>query len=743
MSNERPVFVVGVFRSGTSLLCSLLNQNPKLALMYECDIYNIPRPLLGRRFKRNWAERIEFFNQALSRHRLVARNDFSRLNAIRTPPDLYRAFGARKGAVVCGEKSPFYCSRLEQLHREYPNAFFILVWRNPVEVYRSVLNAGRTSRFFGRPGMLSRLIYHQEQAIRQADRIEKAGARILRVDYAKLVDQTESACREVSAFLGVPFDSRMLELEKADLSSIYYQPHHAHLRRGVIERQKYPQELVPPAIVRKLERYRRRWEIQLAAGPQTSSATNHSGPGRLEFFYHNAAGEALTFYDSLVRAAFEFLPLPWLRVYRLLRDWLVTTPSGSRDEKTSLLKDLREHWLTILTAMVLLSGVVFVHLHSNPHLMFLPFYWIPCALLVLVVNNRWATVFVLAASVIAPMVQFDGDPDYRSTGVIVWNLFARFTLLEMMTLTLGRIRLEFSRLEDQEKILAETAPESPAPPRLKFSIITPSFRNSDWLKLCIASVADQQDVEFEHIVQDACSDDGTQDWLPRDPRVKAFIEKDGGMYDAVNRGYRRATGDILAYLNCDEQYLPGALAAVAEFFEKNPQVEVALAGTIVTDGDGKYLCHRHSMTPQTQHLWFRFPMLTSSIFIRRKVISERGIFFDPRWRDLGDFHWVLALMKNKVPIKVCDTFTSAFADTGENMNLKPNARREKAETDAMTPRWVRLLKPVWIIHHRLRRVAAGHFSLKPTSYEIYTKQSPEKRVTMDVPRPTAIWWNRI
>ena len=45
---------------------------------------------------------------------------------------------------------------------------------------------------------------------------------------------------------------------------------------------------------------------------------------------------------------------------------------------------------------------------------------------------------------------------------------------------------------------------------MKFSIITPSFRNSEWLKLCIASVADQSGVELEHIVQDSCSDDGTQ-----------------------------------------------------------------------------------------------------------------------------------------------------------------------------------------------------------------------------------------
>lgn len=278
---------------------------------------------------------------------------------------------------------------------------------------------------------------------------------------------------------------------------------------------------------------------------------------------------------------------------------------------------------------------------------------------------------------------------------------------------------------------------------MKFSIITPSFRNSAWLKLCIASVADQQGVEREHIVQDAGSDDGTQDWLPRDPRVKAFIEKDGGMYDAVNRGYRRATGDILAYLNCDEQYLPGALAAVEKFFTAHPQAEVALAGSIVTDGDGKYLCHRHSMVPSPQHVWFRFPILTSGIFIRRKVIHERGIFFDTKWRDLGDFHWVLALMQQKVPMAVCDTFTSVFADTGDNMNLKPNAIREKKETAQMVPAWLRLLKPLWILNHRLRRLRAGHFQLKPMSYAIYTRQSPDRRVTIDVSKPTAVWWNRL
>jgi glycosyltransferase involved in cell wall biosynthesis len=743
MLNPNPVFVVGVFRSGTSLLCSLLNQNPKIALMYESDIWNFPRPLLSFRFRRNWAERIEFYNQALSRHRMIKAHNYRDLEKIRTPLDLYRAFGEGKGAAVSGEKSPFYCDRLTQLHNRFPNAYFIIVWRPPVEIFRSVLKAGQTSRFFGKPGMLSRMIYQQEQLIRQTAEMEKKGARIFRVEYADVVDRTEQVCRGASDFLGVPFDPQMLRLNKADLSAIYKAPHHAYLRRGIIERQHYTEELVPNAIIEKLERYRHRWEQMQAGWLKLPAGTAQPKPLPVESAYHTVAGKLWTWYDALVRAGFEFLPLAWLRFYRVLKIWVVNPPSGAPDEKTSLLKDLKIHWQTLLMATVLFAATAAFHRHANPHLMFLLFYSIPCAIVALLVNARWATLFVLASALAGPMVQFEGDTDYQSTLIFIWNFIGRFILLEVFTLTLSRIRQECLHLEYRQNIAAGLVPDSNAQHTLKFSIITPSFRNSDWLKLCIASVADQKGVEVEHIVQDSCSDDGTQDWLPHDRRVKAFIEKDGGMYDAVNRGYRRATGDILAYLNCDEQYLPGALAAVEDFFRHHPQVEVLIAGSIVTDGDGNYVCHRHGMVPDPTHIWFRFPALTSSIFIRRRVIHERGIFFDTKWRDLGDFHWVLELIKQRVPMADDPMFTSVFADTGDNMNLKPNAVREKNETNAMIPAGKRLARPLWILSHRLRRLAHGHFSLGKTRYSIYTKTSPDRRVTIEVPHPTPIWWSRL
>ena len=274
---------------------------------------------------------------------------------------------------------------------------------------------------------------------------------------------------------------------------------------------------------------------------------------------------------------------------------------------------------------------------------------------------------------------------------------------------------------------------------MRFSIVTPSFRNSQWLRLCIASVADQEGVEFEHIIQDSCSDDGTQDWLPKDSRVCAVIEEDKGMYDAVNRGFRRATGQVLAYLNCDEQFLPGALARVSGFFEAHPETDVVLTDTIVTDSAGSYICNRCSLTPRRTQMWVRFPVLTCALFVRRRVVHELGIWLDTQWRDMGDWFWVMAMVRGGAQFQVLPELTSVFTDTGENMNLKPNALRERRRKWEMAPPWVKLCKYPMILLYRLRLAARGAHRLKPYDYSLYTQSSPNRRITHHVPRPTSFW----
>jgi glycosyltransferase involved in cell wall biosynthesis len=277
---------------------------------------------------------------------------------------------------------------------------------------------------------------------------------------------------------------------------------------------------------------------------------------------------------------------------------------------------------------------------------------------------------------------------------------------------------------------------------MRFSIVTPSYRNSEWLRLCIASVADQEGVEAEHIVQDSCSDDGTQDWLPEDSRVKAFIEKDQGMYDAVNRGFRRSTGDILAYLNCDEQYLPGALKAVDDYFAAHPAVDVVLSDTVVTDTAGDYICHRCSVIPHKSQMWVRFPVVTCALFVRQRVVREMGVYFDTRWRAIGDLFWVMDLLKHRLKFAVLSRFTSVFADTGGNLCLTPDALREVQTKCQMAPAWTKLLGYPSLIQYRLQLAARGAMFKKPFDYSLYTLSTPNQRVTRRAAKPTSFWKGR-
>ncbi|HEU0008582.1 MAG TPA: glycosyltransferase family 2 protein [Verrucomicrobiae bacterium] len=276
------------------------------------------------------------------------------------------------------------------------------------------------------------------------------------------------------------------------------------------------------------------------------------------------------------------------------------------------------------------------------------------------------------------------------------------------------------------------------PPLMRFSIITPSFRNSDWLKLCIASVRDQG-VAVEHIVQDAGSDDGTLDWLCSDTRVRPFVEKDEGMYDAINRGLRRASGELLAYLNCDEQYLAGALAAVEAHFREHKDTDVLFCDAVVVDSKGNYLWHRKTLRPLPWHTWIcPLSVLTCATFFRRSVV-ERGLLFDPRWRYVGDSAWVKRLLQARVQMGVLRRFTSAFTHSGGNLSLDPKAQIEVAAYFQEAPRWLRAVRPAVLLHHRLRRWLGGIYSQRSFDFALYTQENLCRRTSRHVARPVFRW----
>lgn len=278
----------------------------------------------------------------------------------------------------------------------------------------------------------------------------------------------------------------------------------------------------------------------------------------------------------------------------------------------------------------------------------------------------------------------------------------------------------------------------------KFSIITPSFRQLEWLKLCAASIADQEGVQVEHIVQDAGTGPELETWAAEQPGLKLFVEKDKGMYDAVNRGLRRASGEILAYLNCDEQYLAGTLAAVADFFATHPGIDVVFGNAIVVDEKGRYLCSREVLVPQLYHAWTcTLSVFTAATFFRRSLLDRHAIYFGEDWRAIGDAVWVIELLRKQISMAELGTFTTVFTETGGNLGALPLADQEIARLKETAPAWVQRLQPLWVMQHRMRRLMRGLYWPEKLSYSIFTHASPARREMFIVDKPTSIWWGRL
>lgn len=276
-----------------------------------------------------------------------------------------------------------------------------------------------------------------------------------------------------------------------------------------------------------------------------------------------------------------------------------------------------------------------------------------------------------------------------------------------------------------------------------FSIVTPSFRQLEWLKLCAASIADQRGVTLEHIVQDAGSGPELESWGSSQPGLRLCVEKDKGMYDAVNRGLRKTSGDILSYLNCDEQYLPGALATVRDFFDAHPDVDVVFGDVVVVNEDGGYLCSRPVIPPTLHHTQVcTLGVFTAATFFRRRLVEKHGLYFSDEWLVVGDAVWVAELIRRGIKTAVLRRFTTSFADTGENMSLNPNAIAEQARVREAAPKWAQSLAPFWVMHFRMRRLLAGIYWPRKLDYSIYTRESGGQRRTFSVDRPTFLWRGR-
>ncbi len=223
-----------------------------------------------------------------------------------------------------------------------------------------------------------------------------------------------------------------------------------------------------------------------------------------------------------------------------------------------------------------------------------------------------------------------------------------------------------------------------------------------------------------------------------------FTERDKGMYDAINRGLRRSSGEICAWLNCDEQYLPNTLASASAWLTAHPNAAVLCGDVVVTDAEGNYLCSRTALPPQRLHTLIsgNLSFLSAATFFRRSVV-DAGHLLPDKWQIVGDAAWAEGLIRERVRFGTLRKYLAAFADTGENLSVNDRASREKAQLARQAPAWAKFARPLIIGHFRIRKMLSGAYRLHPFSYSVHSRISGKHRMEHAVGKPTQLWPGRI
>jgi glycosyltransferase involved in cell wall biosynthesis len=195
------------------------------------------------------------------------------------------------------------------------------------------------------------------------------------------------------------------------------------------------------------------------------------------------------------------------------------------------------------------------------------------------------------------------------------------------------------------------------------SVVTPSFNQGRYIERCIQSVLAQRGPRCEHIIYDNCSTDGTRAILRRHSHLLWVSEPDHGQSHALNKALRRARGEIIAWLNADDAYEPGALAVAARELRPESGVQ-AIAGRVrLVDETGRTLRTRTpnvSTLEQMIEFWRPgFCLEQCGVLFRREVLDEIGLL-DERLHYAMDYEFFLRLV-GRHPLQLVPEVLARFA----------------------------------------------------------------------------------
>lgn len=243
----------------------------------------------------------------------------------------------------------------------------------------------------------------------------------------------------------------------------------------------------------------------------------------------------------------------------------------------------------------------------------------------------------------------------------------------------------------------------------RISVITPSFNSARTIEDTIESVRSQEYLNLEHIVIDGGSTDETVTILKKYPHILWVSEKDQGLFDAMNKGIRKATGEWIVILNSDDLFLPGCLAHVAEEIGKNPHWQAVFGDVIYIDEAGNQIYRREEACYSYTVLryWSNY-INHQTLFVRKTLYEKFGLHRDKEFLSAADYEFLLRIGKAGVCVGHIPAFLVKFrihpyGQSGD-LRAKSNGEREMSlirHEYGVPQKWA----PVLSIYGRLLRQA--------------------------------------